>query len=512
MPSREQRRVKEKLQKKSSQLNQVEKKRTQHPVMWIFSVLVLVIVVVAFIIAPAFGGMGQSNRLIFGYYNGEAIEYTPDSYFARQRDAYAERVQNMAQNNSDNLQFQALQVWKAAYDATVVHTAVLQQAEKSGLHISNDRLDRTIAQFGPYQRNGKFSPELYRQASNAEKIATRELFEENLLQEQWEEDLRSIPASPGEADFFAGLATPERQFRYISYSLNDYPREEVAAFALENGKLFQRMNLSRISLRTKESEAEEIYSQLTAAPERFEELAQNHSSDESADKGGDLGRIQFHELAAIFEDEAKADQIFSLENGEISELIETSFGWAIYRSDSTAEQADLTDPNELDTVRSYLIQNRRGDVENYFIDRANVFIENARTDGFSTAAAGNDLDVRTTNYFPINYGGSFFLKTIQSEDNNGLLGNAQSNSRILKTLFALEEESYTEPFVLGQAIVVAQLIDERTVPAEELEGIKSYYSYITSNFQNQDIQRHFLQSEKFEDNFMQIFSKYFLNS
>jgi len=511
MPSREQRRVKEKLQKKSSQINAVEKKRTQHPLMWVFSVLVLVIVVVAFIIAPAFGGMRQSNRLIFGYFNGEPIEYTPDSYFARQRDAYAEQVQNMSENNSDNLQFQALQVWKAAYDATVVHTAVLQQSEKSGLHISEKKLDRTIAKYGPYQSNGKFSAELYRQASNADKLATRDLFRENLIHDQWESDLRNIPSSPGEADFFANLATPERKFQYISYSLLDYPREEVAAFALENNTLFRRMNLSRISLRMKESEAREIYSQLSSAPERFEELAQNHSSDENADKGGDMAWVRYHELASIFEDEAKADTVFSLKKGDISQLIETSFGWAVYRCDEPVQQPDITSPEEVDAVRSYLIQNLRGDVENYFIERANTLVEAAVSEGFSSAAAVNNLDIITTNYFPVNYGGSFFLKTIQNESGSGPLGNAQSNTRILQKLFSLEKDSFSEPFVLGQSVVVAQLLDEREVPAEELEGIKSYYTYITSNFQNQDIQRHFLQSEYLEDNFMQIFSKYFLN-
>lgn len=480
--------------------------------MWIFSVVILIIVVVAFIIAPAFGGMSRSDRLIFGYYNGEPIEYTADSYFARQRDTYAERIQQMSQDESTNLQYQALQVWKAAYDSTVIHTAVLQQAENSGLHISNQHLDRAIAKYGPYQRNGEFSAELYRQASNAEKLTTRELFEESLIHEQWETDLNSIPTTPGAADFLAHLATPERKFQYISYSLNDYPREELAAFALENSDLFRQMNLSRISLRLKESEAKKIYSQLTDAPERFEELAQNHSTDENAERGGDMGWIRYYELASLFDEESKADQIFSLKKGEISQLIETSFGWAIYRCDEEAQPADVASPEDLDEIRSYLVQNRRGDVENYFIQQANAFIGSARAESFSAAARAYNRDVHVTGYFPINYGGSFFLNTIQTEDNDGLLRQAQSNRRVLTQLFSLGENEYSEPFVLGQSVVVSQLLDERVIPDEELEGIKTYYAYITNTFRNQDIQRHFLNSEKFEDNFMQVFAQYFLNS
>jgi len=32
------------------------------------------------------------------------------------------------------------------------------------------------------------------------------------------------------------------------------------------------------------------------------------------------------------------------------------------------------------------------------------------------------------------------------------------------------------------------------------------------NFQREEIRNHFLQSDKLEDNFMQVFSKYFLDS
>jgi len=321
----------------------------------------------------------------------------------------------------------------------------------------------------------------------------------------------NIPTSPDEADFFARLATPERKFQYVTFSLDGYPREEVLTYVQTNLEKFSRMNLSRISLRMEEKEAEEIFTRLTENPERFEELAQNHSSDENAEKGGDMGWVRYHELAANFEESDRADQIFSLAKNDISDLMETSFGYVIYRCDEPATLPDLEDPAEIDEVRSYLIQNERGMVEDYFIDRAKTFTAAAQKSGFSIAARQNDLESIDTNYFPINYGGSFFLKTIESENDSALLGNAQSNERVLTELFSLEEQGITEPFVLGRSVVVARLIDERETPEKELEQIKSYHSYIVSNFRNQEIRNHFLQSDKLEDNFMQVFSKYFLN-
>ena len=512
MPSREQRRAKKQLEKKASEQNTVERKRTQHPVMWVLSVLVLVVVVVAFVIAPAFGGMGGRERLIFGYYDGEPIEYEPDSYFARQRDAYAERIESQSQQNSDNFQWQALQVWKGAYDMTVVHTAILQQAEKSGLVISEGKIDQNIAKYGPYRENGKFSAELYRNASNSEKIATRELFRENLIHDQWTQDLNNIPSPEAEKEFLQDMASPERRFRYVSFSLNDYPDDEVIAYAEENSQLFKRMNLSRISLRMEESEARKIYQQLEESPERFAELAQNHSTDENADKGGDMGYVRYHELAAAFEESDKADLIFGLDRGEYTDLIETSFGWAIYRCDEAALTPDFTSDEEVQAVRSYLIRNERGQVEDYFISQAETFVANAGEAGFSTAAATANLPPTETQFFPINYGGSFFLKPIQSADGSGLLQRAQSNQRVLTNLFTIAQNDFTEPFVLGNSVVVAQLLEERQAPEQEVQQIANYHSYIMQNFRSQEIRSHFLQSDKLEDNFMQVFSKYFLNS
>src|SRR6056297_1580244 len=513
MLSREQRRAKKQLEKKASEQNTVERKRTQHPVMWVLSVLVLVIVVVAFVVAPAFGGLGSRDRLIFGYYDGEPIEYEPDSYFSRQRDAYAEQIESQSDQNSDNYQWQALQVWKGAYDMTVVHTAILQQAEKSGLVISEKKLDRTIAKYGPYQENGKFSAELYRNASNSEKIATRELFNENLIHDQWNQDLANIPSTESEKEFMQSMASPERKFRYVHFSLNNYPDEEVMSFAEENTRLFRKMNLSRISLRMKESEAKKIYQQLQESPDRFEELAQNHSSDENAEKGGDMGWVRYHELAAAFEESDKADTIFSLTQGELTGLVETSFGWAIYRCDEPPTNPDFTNDEELDAVRSYVIRNERGQVEDYFINRAETFVANAKEEGFSLAAADARVSEAETEYFPINYGESFFLKPIRSvNDGDSLLQRAQSNQRILTSLFSVKENNFTEPLVLGNSVLVAQLLDERRAPEEEVKQIANYHSYIMQNFQREEIRNHFLQSDKLEDNFMQVFSKYFLDS
>jgi peptidyl-prolyl cis-trans isomerase SurA len=68
------------------------------------------------------------------------------------------------------------------------------------------------------------------------------------------------------------------------------------------------------------------------AGEDFAELAQEFSDDPSAAKGGDLGAIDGGQLNPIFEGVA-----FSLEEGEVSPIIETPFGFHIIKREPLIE-------------------------------------------------------------------------------------------------------------------------------------------------------------------------------
>lgn len=509
MPSNE-KSGKKKERQTRAHMNVAERKKVRHPVMWILSVLVLLLVAVAFLAGPIAGTAVRGRDLVFGYYDGEPIEYKPDTYFARQRDYFAEQLQQ--EGSEQNVQMQALRVWKNAFDRTVIHTAILQQAERSGLHIAEDEIDKTLTQYGPYVRNGEFRPELYQETSNSDRQSHRMMFRENLIHDRWMQDHMNIPDSSAEKEFIVGMASPERKFTYTSFSLDEYPAQEVRAYARENMGQFREINLSRINLRMEENEAQQIFSQLQEEPGRFEELARNHSSGSYAKKGGDMGWIKYHELAGDFEDNTKADTIFALEQGETTGLLETSFGYAIYRCDEPAREPDLQDSAQIESIRSYLIRNEKGRVEDYFISRAQELAGAAReNDSLQSAANQFDRQLRETAYFPINYENAMFLKPIRSaEGGQTPLSQAGSNQRILTALFSLQEGEYSEPLIMGNSVVVASLVDERPAPEEMTKRLDSYYSYINRNYLQRDIRRVFLQSDKLEDNFMQVFSQYFM--
>ncbi len=111
-----------------------------------------------------------------------------------------------------------------------------------------------------------------------------------------------------------------------------YSNEEVHArhilIKAEAGESIESKNEKRKKLQEILSEARE--------KKNFKELARLHSEDDSnADKGGDLGYFGRGRMVKTFE-----DAVFGLENGKISDVVETQFGFHIIEKiDSRSEQA-----------------------------------------------------------------------------------------------------------------------------------------------------------------------------
>lgn len=94
-----------------------------------------------------------------------------------------------------------------------------------------------------------------------------------------------------------------------------------------------------------EEKAKEVAKKVKEGNKSFAELAKEYSTGPSASKGGDLGTFGPGKMDPAFEDAA-----YALEEGEVSEPVQSSFGWHIIKVTGKKE----TDVKPLDEMRDQI--------------------------------------------------------------------------------------------------------------------------------------------------------------
>lgn len=152
--------------------------------------------------------------------------------------------------------------------------------------------------------------------------------------------------------------------RYLENTLKDLPEtseEEAKKFFLENVENFKRPERAKASHiliqfpqgATQEEKdaakkkAEELLKKLKEGAD-FAELAKENSDCPSSERGGDLGFFTRGRMVPEFEDAA-----FALEKGEISDIVETKFGYHIIMKTDHRESGTAT----FNEVKEQLMQN-----------------------------------------------------------------------------------------------------------------------------------------------------------
>ncbi|MCF6335118.1 MAG: hypothetical protein L3J12_05210, partial [Spirochaetales bacterium] len=115
-----------------------------------------------------------------------------------------------------------------------------------------------------------------------------------------------------------------------------------------------------------------------------------------------------------------------------------------------------------------------------------------------------------TDFFPINYGNSYFMKQIKTVDNSTYFDTVSTDERFLTALFSLKSDDLTEPSIVGDTILVAQMINEKKTSKEEMGYMDSFYPYLVNQIQQMELNSTFLNSELLTNNFMSVFTKYIL--
>jgi peptidyl-prolyl cis-trans isomerase D len=469
-----------------------------------FTVVLLVIIVVAFVGTPALGGVATGARLSFGSYAGRDIVYEPGNYFARQYQDIARRVQQQGTQVTELL---VRQIWRAAFERAVFHEAMMVLADDADVSVSTRAVDRAIARWPEFQQDGRFSSSAYQAMPSQARFALRQYLREVLVEQKVQEDLYgAVQTSEAERRFFIEMAGPQRQFRFVQFAFTDFPESEIVNYGERFPGRFRRMDLSVISVGTSEADARRIREQAVARQVSFEDLARAHSRDIYADDGGDMGRVYHYELEPDFENVARVDEIFELEPGEISPVLRTTFGWAIYRADEPAIDPDFTDPNVIAAIRDYLTTFERGLIEDYLSDQARRFAEQARTDGYEAAAAAIGESPQLTEHFPINFGNLPYFGTVGAPANQ-TFASAAFREDFFRELFSLAEGDVSDPLVIRDSIFVFQVADVRDPDEEDIEFLEFYTPLIVREFTQQQVHRTIIAEDKLVDDFTRGFNR-----
>jgi len=355
---------------------------------WLKWILFIVVVAFIFIYVPQFlspSGQGAVSTDTLASVNGRKV--TVGTY---QR-VYNQQVQQLRQAYGEQFNdqmLQQLQLPQRLLQQLIDEEAVLAEADRLGIRVSDEELKQRILSIPTFQINGAFiGQERYRQflASQRPPVTTAQ-FEDQVRRQMTTEKVQAlltgwVQVDPAEvereyrkrnekvkldlaiftADKFKNTIQPtdaeikaqfqsdpekyrlpeKRRVKYLAVDSNSLKNrvtatpEEIQALYEKNKSMFstpEQVRASHILFKTEGKDKEAVRKQAEAVLAKvkaggdFAALAKQYSEDSSKDNGGDLDYFGRGRMVKEFEDAA-----WALEKGQTSGLVESQFGFHIIK-------------------------------------------------------------------------------------------------------------------------------------------------------------------------------------
>lgn len=453
----------------------------------------------------------------------ESVADVGDAKVTRQAfaDALKEQTDQMRQAMGPNFDPAAVET-KAFREQVLTRLtdeeAMLQEAKAAGLLVPDTQLAAVLQQLPTFQEDGKFSPDRYKRVL-AQRGYTPAYFEHRLrrditLEIQQQPAIAGTMVSATSVDLVARIAGQRREIstaeispalitaqasvsdqdvqayyeahkadytepeavrvEYVSLSLAELGKtipvteKQVQDYFAANASRFgppEERSASHILIAAPEGDAnarkqakvkaEGILAALRKAPGTFAEVAKRESQDPgSAPNGGSLGTFGRGMMVKPFE-----DAVFSMKQGEISNLVETQFGFHIIRLDgvksSTPTLASVRQQVE-DEIRKQQAQKQFADAAEQF---SNLVYEQATS--LKHAADALKLPVKTSDWMT----------------KKGLAAAPFNSAKLLDAIFtgdAIKSRQNIEPVEIARnELVAARVIDHRPAGLKTLAEVSS---------------------------------------
>jgi peptidyl-prolyl cis-trans isomerase D len=355
---------------------------------------------------------------------------------------------------------------QSVLDGIVTRRLVNAEIQKANFRISDEQLSQYILGMPEFQENGKFSEDLY-QKTLAQNKLTATKFENDrrseLLTQQAREGLAvlvSVPKSIADqtlkyahqkrdvsvaeiktAQFLSQVKiTPEEVKAYYNLHKDKFkiPEQVKLEFALLSAAgLVSQMKVSDAEVKqfydenvtkfqsdeqrqashiligfssdataqdkaTAKEKATGILVQLKKDPKRFEELATKFSQDPgSASKGGDLGSFARGAMVKPFE-----DAVFNMKVNQISDLVESEFGYHIIKLNGVTGQNSSFDSLKTQIKGELLFQKAQAKYAELADEFNNIVYE--QSGSLKPAAEKFGLELQTSGWLSRDDGLKFF--------------------------------------------------------------------------------------------------------
>ncbi len=431
-----------------------------------------------------------------------------------------ENVRNRLQSEGQKVDaalLESAQLKQSVLDGLITRRLVDAEIHHANFKISDEQLSQHILGMPEFQLEGKFSEDLY-QKTLAQNKLTASKFENDrrseLLTQQARDGLGklvSIPKRMAEqtlkfahqqrdvsvaeiktAQFVSQIKiTPEQVKAYYEQHKDKFkvPEQVKLEFALlsaaglvsqmsvtdaevkqfydENSAKFQgdeQRHASHILIgfgagatakekSAAKDKAADILAQLRKNPKRFEELATKNSQDPgSAAKGGDLGSFGRGAMVKPFE-----DAVFGMKVNQISDLVESEFGYHIIRLDGVSGQSSSFDSMKAQIKGELIFQKAQAKYAELADDFSNTVYE--QSGSLKPAADKFGLQVQTSGWMSREDGAKFF-----------------KNDKLMSMVFSdevLKEKRNTEAVeVSPNNLVSARLVEYKPSAPRSFDEVK----------------------------------------
>ena len=494
-----------------SNVQKTDSKSSKKPLgITIGSIIILVLSAVVFIFIPTMvKGAGAKDLPPMGYYKNKPIDYKQGSVFTTMLNNHLQNEKEL----SDSTFFNCIQ---SAFSDTVVRMTIEDEVKKSGYVVPDSAIDRIMIRYFS-DENGNYSPKLYNETSDSTKVSMRKELHDELIIAQYQNDLFGDTAnyyiygnqntlfgtkSPeAEAEFIYSMNSPEKAFDVVSFSMSDFPQEEIIAYGKKNQDMFKSYDLSVITVAS-ESEANKVLKRINNNEITFDDAVTEYSNNNYGSSGG-FSNNYAYQMKALFGSDEAFNTVAGLAVGEISNPVKTSTTYSIFRCNGAAKEADFTDAQVLGKISYYISTNERFVIEDYFMAKAREFASAAAIDGFDSACTKYGLTKSTTEPFAINYGLNPLLSN--PPENIPALAGIHNSENFLKTAFALKDNEISAPIVLNDNVIVVKQISSKQEENDMIDLFKMYYGSYANSFDQYSMRTMFIQSDDVKDNTLTVF-------